>query len=313
MRKNKQFNDIFEECLEQVLTQGKTIEQCLASYPDMATQLEPLLRTALAVKKAASIEPAPEMAARVRYRLTSRLQAKGERKKSSIWQPRWATVIAGVLLFFLVGSGTVVASSSSMPDSPLYPVKLAAEQVQIKLTRSKIRRAILYAELANKRVAEIAYMADAEKLEKVEQLTQKLDVILANVAMLAGRQKGEMATLSAAPFATESPTSTPKPMASVPGIAASPGITETPTAAPGPSTDKQTPTRAAGAEKRATESDPERAKLKLLIVRYAANHPAVLRAVLEKAPPSARAAIIEAIRVSQRGYEQALKAMEDED
>ena len=46
MENNKQFNTILDECLERLLTGQETVEQCLQRYPEYATELEPLLRTA---------------------------------------------------------------------------------------------------------------------------------------------------------------------------------------------------------------------------------------------------------------------------
>ena len=42
MRKEREFNNILDECLERVIN-GETIEQCLASHPEYAAEIEPLL------------------------------------------------------------------------------------------------------------------------------------------------------------------------------------------------------------------------------------------------------------------------------
>ena len=55
--KRKEFDNILNECLERVLTEGETVEQCLASYPDHASELEPLLQTALFDRKASAVKP----------------------------------------------------------------------------------------------------------------------------------------------------------------------------------------------------------------------------------------------------------------
>jgi hypothetical protein len=41
---NKEFDNIFNECMERLLAGGETIEQCLQRYPAYAKELEPLLR-----------------------------------------------------------------------------------------------------------------------------------------------------------------------------------------------------------------------------------------------------------------------------
>ncbi|GAH90833.1 unnamed protein product, partial [marine sediment metagenome] len=104
-------------------------EQCLQSYPEQAAELKPLLQTALVVKKASAIQPRAEFKAKARYQFRSALQEVASRGSRPFfgWLPRWATVVTIVLVLLLAGGGTVAAASNSMPDSPLYPVKLATE------------------------------------------------------------------------------------------------------------------------------------------------------------------------------------------
>ena len=44
MKKSSDFENILDECLEQLI-KGGTVEQCLESYPERVLELEPLLRT----------------------------------------------------------------------------------------------------------------------------------------------------------------------------------------------------------------------------------------------------------------------------
>lgn len=275
--KNEEFNNILDECLERILNKGEAVEQCLAGYPEQAAELEPLLQTALTVKKVSAIQPRPEFTAKARYQFRSALQTVKPKRKFSFfgWQSRWATAVAVVLILLLAGSGTVVAADNSMPDSPLYPVKLAVEQVRVRLTPSDIGKAELYAKLADRRVAEIAHMASKGKPERVEWLTQRLDILLVRVAVLAAVGRAEDAVLAPAP-------------APVPGAEREPAGRVPPQAA-------------------------RRARLRMSLIRYATDNPAMLRAALERAPESARPALLQAIEVSLRRYQQALKALEETD
>lgn len=171
----EQFENILDECLDR-LRQGDGVEQCLARYPERAAELEPLLRVAMASQKASSaVGPRPEFKARTRYEIQSRLHDK-ERKtepgKASLvgWMPRWAVVVASVVLIFLLaGTGTVAASGTSMPDDTLYPVKLATERVQLRLSRGDIRKARVNVRLADRRIKEIVYLAkkgDSRRLDR---------------------------------------------------------------------------------------------------------------------------------------------------
>ncbi len=187
MKESREFNDILDECLERLLVKDGTIEECLASYPELATELEPLLQTAVAARQASSIQPRPGFRAKARYQFHSALQAMESRKNRSFFgRPRqWVTVVTVVLVLLLAGGGTVAAASNSMPDGALYPVKLVTEQVQLMLTPSDIAKARLYARLADRRVAEIIYMADKDNAQQVEAITQRLDKHLVMLVRLA--------------------------------------------------------------------------------------------------------------------------------
>jgi hypothetical protein len=171
----ERFEDILNECLER-LRQGESLEQCLARYPERAGELEPLLQVAVASQKASlAVNPRPEFRTRARYEIQSQLhgkERKTEAKKVSFagWMPRWAVAVASVILIFLVaGTGTVAASTSSMPDDTLYPVKLATERVRLGLTRGDIKKARVDVRLADRRVKEIIYLAkkgDSRRLNK---------------------------------------------------------------------------------------------------------------------------------------------------
>ena len=284
MKTSKEFDNILDECLERLLVKGETIEQCLQSYPEQAAELKPLLQTALVVKKASAIQPRAEFKARARYQFHSALQEVASRRSRPFfgWLPRWATVVTIVLVLLLAGGGTVAAASNSMPDSPLYPVKLATEQVQLILTPSQIGKARLCAKLADRRVAEIIYMANKGDAHQVELITQRLDKRLVMLAVLALALKaGEAPRLLAPPPTEEAPPPAPAP-----------------------------PPGEAWGDRDGSPQAGNRAQLRNTVAHYAANHPAALRAMLEKAPESAKPALRRAIAVSVAGYERALEALD---
>jgi len=255
--KNKEFNNILDECLERLLVKGETIEQCLESYPEQATELEPLLQTALTAKKASAIQPRPEFKARARYQFRSALrEAEAKRSRRFFgWQPRWATAVAIVLILLLAGSGTVAAAGNSMPDETLYPVKLATEDVRLRLTPSDLGKAQLYASFADKRVLEIALMAEKGKPELVERIAQRLDTHLTMIAYLVSAQdKG-------------------------PEIMMAPPAVPPEGRAPGP------PEQVGGGPAPARSTNHRRAQLREAMAQYANQHPAALRAALDNAAP----------------------------
>jgi hypothetical protein len=275
MKETKEFNNILDECLERLLVRGEAVEQCLVSYPEQADELEPLLRTALEAKESLAIQPRPEFRARARYQFGSALrEVKPKRRFFFLgWQPRWATAVAAVLILLLGGGSTVAAAGNSMPDDLLYPVKLATEEVQLTLTRSNMGRAELHAELADRRVAEIIYMADKGDAQQVEVIAQRLDKHLVMVAGLGSELE-------------------PNGVSTIAQLQA-PVLSEE---APG--------------DEDAHRGANNRARLKLTLESHAANQQARLQDVLETAPESVKPALRRAIAVSETGYEQAFDALD---
>lgn len=293
MKKSRKFNNILDDCLERLLVNGETIEQCLRSYPEQADELESLLPTVLATKQASAIQPRPEFRAKARYQFRLALQEIEQKRRLPFfgWQPRWATVVAIILVLLLAGGGTVVAAGNSMPGNPLYPVKLATEQVQLALTPSALNKAELYAKLADKRVAEIIYVANKGKPEQVERVAQRLNNYLVMIASLAlAEREGERAL----------PVPAPAPQTVAPPREVMPSE-EIPAALP----------PAKGREDTAAYPQVDgRAKLRTQLAHYAVNHPARLHAVLRTAPASAKPALRRAIAASVAGYKKALEALD---
>ncbi|MFC1904871.1 DUF5667 domain-containing protein [Chloroflexota bacterium] len=286
MKTSSNFNNILDDCITRLLVRGETVEQCLLSYPEDADALKPLLDAALAAKELSVIQPRPEFRDRARYEFRLVLQEMERKRRRPFfawsWQPRWATVVAVVLAVLLAGSGTVAAASGSMPDEPLYSVKLATEQVQLTLTPYALDKAELYAEFADKRVIEIVRMTDENKPEKIEQIASNLDVYLAKIVDLVSTQGGR------------------GDVAMAPAPKAAPAVRETLVA----------PEWAKGGGGAPQLGTDNRANLRATVARNAASNTARLRAVLEKAPESAKPALLRAIAVTETGYKKALETLE---
>jgi hypothetical protein len=291
MRKSREFNNILDECLESLLTKGATIEQCLQRFPKHADELKPLLETALATKRVSAIQPSPDFRDRARYQFYSALQEIGHRKSRAFfswgWQPRWATVVAIVLALFVAGGSTAAAASGSMPDDPLYPVKLATEQAQLAFTFSSLGKAELYAKLAERRVDEIALMASKNKPEQIERTAQRLDTYLTKIAVLSSPQEVTY------------------------GVAMAPAAEQAPATEEAPAEEQAPLARQAKGGKETHAKTDRRAKLKETVQSQAENNRARLRALLETAPESAKSALQRAIDLSETGYEKAIEALEE--
>jgi len=192
MDKRKEFDNILDECLERVM-KGEDIMAVLALYPQYADELEPLLRTALDTKAAVDIAPRPEFRRRAALEFQRAIREMPVKAKAapgvSHWRMAWVAPLAVFMALIVAGTGTVAAASNSLPDSPLYSVKLATESVRLALTPSSLGKAELYAKFNDKRVAEIVAMAEKGKSGQIEKLTDRLNSNMMAMADLTGGGK----------------------------------------------------------------------------------------------------------------------------
>ena len=194
MRQEERFNNILNECLDRIL-KGETVEKCLLSYPEQAKELEPLLQTAKAARVISSVQPRPEFKAEARRQFQAALiemkvnqnehKAHVARRWQWRWQSGWAIVLIVVVMVVLGGGGTVAAASGSMPDSGLYSVKLATEQVQLALAPGEIAKTQLNAKFADRRTEEIIYTAEKGNAQEVQVVASRLNTNLSNISGLA--------------------------------------------------------------------------------------------------------------------------------
>jgi hypothetical protein len=346
MSKESDFNNILDECLTRVL-KGEPVEACLASYPEYGGELEPLLRTALDARVASIIRPRREFRERaaLEFQAAIREMPAKDTVRPVFWRRRWMTALAAVVVVLLAGTGIVAASGSSLPDGPLYGIKLATETVRLALTRSDLGKAELYVKFTNRRVEEIIAMADEGKAQQVDKAAGRLDSqMVAMAGLTASAEAAAMptyGTIETAPHpmlatpasstttvATTVPTvtpttTTPAPTTTVPGTVTTPPVTVTNpppatiVAAPPPVAINNAPDhdtglkgapqpQAAGAERNAGVVPDEQAELRALLASSAAANSEALEQELEKAPESVRPALERAIEIANMGYQQAL-------
>lgn len=334
MKKDREFDNILDECLEKML-RGESIEQCLADYPDYASALEPMLRTASRTKMAANIQPRPEFKDRARHEFQAAIRdmdvksARGRGFFPSL-RPAWIA-LAALVAIIIAGSGTVYAAGNALPDSPLYPIKLATEQVRLFLTPSDIGKAELYADFADERVEEIVRMAEKGDAELVQQTTNRLNEQLVAMASLAIGENGlpadgGMFALQAPETSgdgeeylseTRAPTVTVPPATSAPipppvVVTATPvpekndqlGVSER---SPTPASDAALSAASDGQADDEENGDRERReKLMQELLQQAIENPEALERALENAPESLRELLEWAIEVANEGYDEAI-------
>ncbi|MBZ0298448.1 MAG: hypothetical protein K8J31_01850 [Anaerolineae bacterium] len=130
------FEIILDECLDAVLSDARTIDDCLALYPEHAAELKSALQIGLLAKRLKQ----PEMEAgsldalemRLRGQMLAARQPAGRARLAPL--SRLAAMVALVFLFTLgAGGGVVAASAHSLPGDPLYGVKRLWEAIVLAL------------------------------------------------------------------------------------------------------------------------------------------------------------------------------------
>jgi outer membrane biosynthesis protein TonB len=197
----RKLDDIFNECYERIRL-GESLESCLRRYPEHRAELESLLITAFDVGRRASyIHPRPAFkhwaqvrveAARYHARQPQRQIERAE--TFSRWRQGWAVALAAVLILILTSSGTMAASAASLPDQPLYQVKLVTEQVRLALAFTDAQKAQVQTQIVGTRAAEVQALANQGKTEQAaiaaERLADQLELADSAIEM-AERIKAE--------------------------------------------------------------------------------------------------------------------------
>lgn len=188
----RDFDLVLDEAISR-LAAGEAVENCLASYPEHARLLEPLLRMAAFSGRAlANVELLSEtasaagkqrlLAAAAQQRLLAASavehvpaapqrkparQAKEPFRRFALPARGLAAAALMLLLLIFLGGGLAVVSADSLPGDLLYPVKLATEQLRLFLTVDAQAREELLIEFGQERQAEAAAVLETGRKVRV--------------------------------------------------------------------------------------------------------------------------------------------------
>ncbi len=166
----RRYSSVLDECLA-ALRAGEPIEHIVARYPRHA----PRLRSALAL--AARVQSSPRVTPRAQAREQSwrlvrerahQLRTGGRRVAArranygAVLKPAGA-LVAVLLLISSFGGGLAYASQDAMPDSPLYSVKLATEDIRLWFVFDEMHEAGILLDQSEQRVDEIRGMVSQGK------------------------------------------------------------------------------------------------------------------------------------------------------
>ena len=121
--------NIFATCISDIKSGRRTLESCMADYPSVRQEIEPLLNIALSIKEPPAFKPTNEFKTRARVQLMDYIHDSQIKKNSwkslfpysirELWSQGWsktATITIAILLVLSsLTAGTVYAASDSLP------------------------------------------------------------------------------------------------------------------------------------------------------------------------------------------------------
>ena len=211
--------DPLTDILDSAVTQwqnNEPLDEIMVRFADQTEALRPLLQLVAALEPLQSVQfPSDEaqvqdrnafLADISRWQLQAVSPTRLERLKGWITRirprqgrysasgpkemPLMNSVIVRFAALFVLGlaliAGTVAASASSLPASPLYPVKLVVEDARLALSSDPSHTAALHLELAQERVWEMTQMVSSGD-EPGQDIVTRLENHLQNAVVAAAR------------------------------------------------------------------------------------------------------------------------------
>jgi hypothetical protein len=262
---DKYFEVTLIECLD-ALEQGQSIDQILASYPELAAELRPVLKTAVTLPQ---LNVQPSLAAQHNSRNTFLAQAAAQKESKTVRPSPWVNLrrvlmpiasLALIVILFAAGLGPL--SAGALPGDALYGAKILVENARSAFTANPATDAALTEQfnqrriqeikalLAQNQAADVAFTGEIEAVQpdswtlsglntEINGETQIFggDPLVGQMAMVNGRTaNGRLiaTTLTLLPTndlppatATATPTATPEPTETATAV-----FTDTPTPTP---------------------------------------------------------------------------------
>ena len=187
---SNQMSDILDICLERVRG-GESVAACLHDYPQFADELAPLLIAVDYARHAPPPQLRPAARQAIQRQLRSAVAGRASRRAvTTSWYRMSALRFAGAMIALVLaigGTAGVRAAQSSLPGSPLYPIKRAGEELRLNLTPDPARRAALHMDFARARLAETLALLESQRPadERVlDDLAHEYDLVWANILLL---------------------------------------------------------------------------------------------------------------------------------
>lgn len=190
---------ILDLCINAIYDQGKTVDDCLAMYPE-SKAVEPVLRLAEQLQSARHLTAPTDFRLSARDRLEKRLtahprtfqepghlwplekrpQAGSLPSRRTIPAPRhaaqrstWVYAIGlTMIVIALMVSSTTAYASNALPGDPLYQVKITSEKLQLVLAPTEAQDASLHLKFADERFREMQALIEKEQTSHLSEAVQ---------------------------------------------------------------------------------------------------------------------------------------------
>ena len=155
---NNKLYDALETCLQEI-EKGAALESVLARFPDLASELRPILKASIQARRL-SADPSADAMRRGRAKLLQRASVMREAKTAPrkrvipIFQ-RLALSLGMAATFLVSGTGLVGASATALPGENLYPVKRTWEDLQLLFTLDRDVRDVVKSQFEIERLHEV--------------------------------------------------------------------------------------------------------------------------------------------------------------
>jgi len=147
-KRQDKIESALQACLEDIQTEGVSMDTALAQYPDLADELRPQLEAALwLASRKQALDPRPgfltssrrRLVRRIGYERPNRFAVFANRINRFLSSRRVVQVGFTILLAAILLAGNTVAraAQSSIPGDTTYPVKVTLEQVRQTISFSE--------------------------------------------------------------------------------------------------------------------------------------------------------------------------------
>jgi hypothetical protein len=159
----------FDDCLQELVA-GGSLESVLSRHAALASELRPLLETALAAAAFQHQLRVPAGAqAQSRLRFVNQAHNLVDRADTRRFTFRFRPVAlaAVIVACALLALGTGITSAYSKPGDVLYPMKLAGEKTQLLLTTNPVKRLQLQETFDTERLNEVEAVIEQQGTPEV--------------------------------------------------------------------------------------------------------------------------------------------------